>query len=476
MHARYASMPGRPTAGLLRRLARLALLFLPVSLLVIAGLRLPAGSQVLWLGALFQGLAALLVLLTGQGWRIPAGPAQIMLYVIALSWLLLATGGDNDWFLHLAEAILLVVPLGFFGAQCLRDSGAPALRRARQLARRLAERKDWPDDLGDCRFLPEVKALREALHVDADPALTLLNHKNPAVRVAGLSALEFRQSWRPGQPQMVLSLAQRATEPEVRAAAVSTLANTDERGLVEALAEFLTDPSRRVRQAAAEAVLWHTETNWDWVRHPVRMGLAHPNGQDDGPLELGGRPLHDEAVADLKAWAAEKGVLAHRAALTLGAHYTQALAAGSGPELLDGLRDELADPRAPTLLRLELARLLHEHREIDNDLLRKLLTPSSPAPVRLLAVEALLALGDSSEAVAALHDLARLPNREIALATAEVIQRRLGVDLGLPRAQALPPIHSRLAAEVARRVLIWASAQDFPMGEPAGHRHGNGEI
>jgi hypothetical protein len=83
-----------------------------------------------------------------------------------------------------------------------------------------------------------------------------------------------------------------------------------------------------------------------------------------------------------------------------------------------------------------------------------------PAPVRLIAVESLLAQGTSHEALAALHDLARLPNREIALATADVVQRRLGIDLGLPRDQPAPPVHSRTAAEVARRVLGWAVQYD----------------
>ena len=111
-------------------------------------------------------------------------------------------------------------------------------------------------------------------------------------------------------------------------------------------------------------------------------------------------------------------------------------------------------------MRLELARLLAQHRELDGDVMRRLLTTSAPAPVRLLAAEALMAEGHSPEAAAALHELARMPNREIALATAEVVQRRLGVDLGLPRGQPPPPIHSRMAAEVAGRVLAWASQQD----------------
>jgi HEAT repeat protein len=365
--------------------------------------------------------------------------------------------------LHLAQAVLLVVPLAAFANQCLRDSGAPALRRARQLAKRLADRKDWPADLQAVRSLPEVKALREALHIDAEPALALLNHAKPPVRVAALTALEFRQNWRPGQPEMVLHVARRALEPEVRAAAVNALANLDDRFLIEALAEFLSDPSPLVRSAATEALLWNTEQHWEWIRQALRTALANPLYECDGPLNLGGNRLCDEAVTDLTAWATEKGVLAMRAALTLGAHYTLALASGSGPSahLLGSLRRQLSDARTPAMLRLELARLLHQQRELGPDLLRTLLATSAPAPVRLIAVEALLGQqSHSPEAVAALHDLARLPNREIALSTADVLQRRLGVELGLPRGQSLPPTHSRLAAEVARRVLLWATQQD----------------
>jgi hypothetical protein len=104
-----------------------------------------------------------------------------------------------------------------------------------------------------------------------------------------------------------------------------------------------------------------------------------------------------------------------------------------------------------------LARVLHGHRELDVPLLRQLLDPANPTPLRLIAAEALLEHGNSVEAVSTLHDLARLPNREIALGIAQVVQRRLGVDLGLPRNEPLPPLPSRQAAEIARRVQIWAA-------------------
>jgi hypothetical protein len=462
MHAAAFSASGHPHTPFLLRLARVVLLVLPVTLLAVCSLRATGTVRnLLWLGTLFQGLACLLALIGRRGWGEAVSPVAIMLYVIALSWVVLGGVGLDDWFLHLAQAVLLVVPLGLFALQCLRESGASALRRARQLAGRLARRTDWPADLLACRLLPEVKALREALHVDAAPALGLLNDPRPQVRVAALAALEFRQNWRAGQAEIVLHLAQRAEEPEVRAVAVNALANLEDREMIEALAEFLHDRSSLVRQTAAEALLWDTERRWAWIRHAVRRALGDAVCQDDGPLRSPGNLLTPEAVADLTSWATEKGLVGMRAALTLGQHHHQALNAGRDPALVQELGRQLTDARTPAMLRLELARLLHQHRELDPAVLRKLVDPSMPAPVRLLAAEALLNEGQSVEAVAALHDLARLPNREMALATAEVVQRRLGVDLGLTPGQPVP-IHSRMASDVARRVLLWASQQEVP--------------
>ncbi len=453
--------PRESTAGAVARFGRLTILVLPAVLIGLVNLR--AGREadpILWMGALFQAVVCAMAAWSSRLGREPVGPAVIMLYVIALAWMLLGAPPREDWVVYLARSLLLVVPLGVFALQCLRDSGATTLRLARQLAARLGARRDWPADLMACRHLPEVKALREALHLDATPALELLANPRAAVRVAALAALEFRTSWRAGQPEVVLQLAKRAPEPEVRAAAVCALANVEDRLLIESLAELLRDPSPLVRQTTTEALLWNTEGRWHWVRDSVRHALADAAYQEDGPLRLNANALTREAVADLHAWAAEKGLVAYRAALTLGNYFGQVLAAGSAPELLAQLRGQVTDLHTPAVLRLELTRLLHHYRELGEAELRRLVEPTMPAPVRLIAVEALLSQGDSPEALAALHDLARLPNREIALATADVVQRRLGVDLGLPRDEAPPPVQSRSAAEVAWRVLAWASAGD----------------
>ncbi len=459
----HATLPGTTSArqaSFLLLLGHVCLLLLPLTLLLICDIRgSTTAPRLLWLGTVLQSLVCGVLLSWRQGLHAPTAAAIVMLYGAALSWMVLGTTSMNDWFSHLAQAVLLMVPLVYFAVQSLIESGAPALRRARRLANRLAQRRDWPEKLLDCRLLPEVKALREAVHGEAAPALTLLADPRPQVRVAALAALEYRQNWRPGQPQIVLQLAQRAAEPEVRAAAVSALANLQDRNIVEAIAELLHDGSQLVRQTAAEALLENTEKNWPWIRLGVRRALADPACQEDGPLRYEGEPLTAEAVTDLTAWTTEKGVQALRAALTLGSHYNRLLSSSSDAVLVEKLRLQLADGRTSALLRLELARVLYTHRELDDDLLQELIDSHNPAPLRLIAVEALLDKGQSAEASAALHELARMPNREIALGVAQVVQRRLGVDFGLSRDRPLPPLHSSEAAEVARRVLHWAAQQ-----------------
>ncbi len=423
-------------------LGRMAALLFPALVLFLAAIRyLDELNLNLWLGTVFQLLVCLLTFLTRHNSRQPMGPAVVTLYIIALGWLWLGTPYGDDWFLSLAKALLLVVPLSCFSLQILVESGATALRRARRLADRLVARREWPVNLSACRTLPEVKALREAVQIDATPALALLSDPRPEVQVAALAALEFRKVWKPGQEDIVLMAARRTHEPTVRATAVAALGNSDERLMIEALAEFLRDPSWEVRRATAEALLWDAERRWTWIRQTVRRTLDDPACAEDGPLLQEGQMLPHEAVADLTAWVAQKGLLGQRAARTLGVHYARALTECPSEELVVEMRRQLAFPQTPGSLRVELARLLCNAGLLDRSLLEGLLEPANPAPLRLLAVEALLADGQPhSRSVAALRDLARLPNREIALEAAEVVQRRLGVDLGLALSEPPPPI------------------------------------
>jgi HEAT repeat protein len=463
MAALFEQQPGERGLPILSSFFRLLVLLSPTALLLAAALRNHGTSLILWLAVGCQALVIGLNLLGRQNWHSPTGATVILLYLLGLAGM---WWGDNinDWFNSGAKAVLLTIPLVVFGWQTFTDSGAPAIRRAHKLAQRVAQRQEWPADLASCRTLPEVKALRAALSMDASPALALLHHKRPEVRVAALAALEFRKDWRPGHAELVLQFAQRAEQPAVRAAAVTALGNLDDRTVVETVSQFLHDPSWEVRKAAAEALLWDTETRWPWIRFAVRRFLADPLYQNDGSLWHEGQLLNAEAVKDLTAWCAEKGVLALRAAQTLGAHYGRAMTERGDQRLVKNLREQLGDPHTPACLRIELARLLQHHKELDKPLLERMLDPGNPAPLRLVAIETVLAAEMEgavyASAVAALRDLARLPNRELALSTADVIQRRLGVDLGLALGQELPAVHSRQAADVTRRVMAWAVQYD----------------
>lgn len=445
----------------------LIVLFMPSLVLFIASLRLQTSfTPLLYLGTVFQVLGATLALTSRQTWTDLIGTPTIMLYVIALSWLVMAGSGQTDWYYHVALAFLLVTPLILFAAHCLDRSGAIMYRRARHLADRLARRRTWPTDLMECRDLSEVKALRENLHLDASPVLQLLNHSSVQVRVAALATMEFRQSWRPGQTEIVLHTARTAREPVVRATAVLALANTEERQMLEALAEFLWDPSQVVRHAARDGLLWNLEQRWPWIRLLCRQAMSHPATQQDGPLCRENQLFPDEVVSDLFAWSADKGLLALRAASTLAAHYHHVLTLQNNPALPEELRQLVMSPKTPALLRIELTRLLHQHRELDEQTAWKLLDSAMPGPARLLAAEILLAAGHTAEIVLVLRDLARVPNREIALLVADVVQRCLGVELGLLRDQELPPVQSRTALEVVRRLLAWSAKPAMSVSVP----------
>src|SRR5262249_23247922 len=174
MPAQSLARTGHGGSSLLPRIIETTILLLPAALLLMCALRNDGPtSTMLWVGTCFQALVSALSFASRHNRRESMGPSIITLYVIATGWLWLGTRGSGDWFPHLAQALLLVMPLLVFALQILTDSGAPAIRRARSLASALASRRDWPSDLADCRTLPEVKALREALHIDAAPALAL---------------------------------------------------------------------------------------------------------------------------------------------------------------------------------------------------------------------------------------------------------------------------------------------------------------
>ncbi len=456
---------------------RCTILLLPSALLLAAAARGAEPRPWVLLGGLaLQVTLCLLMIISNHSSNQPLGPSIVILYLTAVGWLWF---GDtsNDWFTHLSKGFLIGIPILVFGYQALVESGAPVMRRARGLADRLANRLDWPSDLSQIRALPEVKAFRATLAHDAAPALALLHHPVMEVRVAALAALEFRKEWRPGQAELVMQVAQRSEDPPVRAAAVLALGNLDDRRMIEVLAQFLNDPNREVRRAAVEALMWDSEAHWGWIRFAIRRTMSDPLFKDDGPLLPEGQVLIPEIVKDLTAWCAEKGLISARAAETLAAHYNRLMCEQADPALVTILRQMLADPQSPAVLRLELGRILQIHQVLDLELLEQMLDGGTPATLRLIACETILSQDQESPlkplASSGLRDLARLPNREIALGTADVVQRRLGVDLGIGLGQPLPPISSRHATDIIRRLAVWANQGDDEDLERSGNARGS---
>lgn len=480
MAAYRSSRWSRLIDALVFNTGRAVILLVPAALLLASALR--AWDQKPWLllaGLAFQLIICLLTFLSSRSWSQPIGPSIVTLYLTAVAWLWFGDG-VNDWFTHLSKGVLIGIPILIFGYQTLIESGAPVLRRANGLANRLANRQDWPTDLLQCRALPEVKAFRAALAYDAAPALAMLQNPRVEVRVAALAALEFRKDWRPGQAELVMQIAQRAEEPIVRAAAVLALGNLEDRMMIETLAQFLNDPSREVRRAAVESILWESENRWGWIRFAIRRTMSDPLFKDDGPLLPEGQLLMPEVVKDLTAWCAEKGLISARAGETLAAHYNRLLCEQADPTLVALIRNQLADPQTPAILRLELGRVMQVHQELDEPLLEQLLDPGTPATLRLIACETILSQEQETQlrdtAVAGLRDLGRLPNREIALGTADVVQRRLNVDLGICLGAAsggLPPINSRQATDIIRRLIAWSTQGDEDLEQSGGPRPGS---
>ncbi len=173
-----------------------------------------------------------------------------------------------------------------------------------------------------------------------------------------------------------------------------------------------------------------------------------------------------QAVSDLAAWATEIGPLGVRATQTLALHYSQRLAENPQPSLIAQLKEHVVCTRSSAILRIELANLLHKYDQITPDILEHMLDPTNPAPLRLLAVETMLQQGNGDGAIDVLRQVAKQPNRELALNAAAIVQKYLHIDMGLAVGQPTPAIHTRQAAEVTRRIIAWASATTEEVEQP----------
>jgi hypothetical protein len=256
-----------------------------------------------------------------------------------------------------------------------------------------------------------------------------------------------------------LKAAADADEEDVRAAAVLATANVEDRFLVENVANYLADPSPKVRRAASEALLWDLENRWSWIGHAVRKALANPEATGDSVNVFAYLALPSAAVDDMISWTTEKGLLAHRAATVLAGYYTKRLEVDSDGEVCRKLCRAIARPQLAPALRIELARVLCARQQLSPEAAMAMLDAANSVPLRLIAAESLLQQSQFDLVKPTLLDLARIPNRELALATARVVQRFMGVDLGLTLSEPLPALNTRQAQDVVIRLIRWSQEQ-----------------
>jgi hypothetical protein len=234
------------------------------------------------------------------------------------------------------------------------------------------------------------------------------------------------------------------------------LANVDDAQLASTITVYLRDASPDVRRAAAEALLWDADRRWLDIRQGVREAFSDPRCVDDGPLPISST-IPTQLMVDLSIWAGQSGLIATRATTTLISYFHRELNQNPSPELVDALATKVRDGKISSSLRVEYAQLLADQHFVDGDFWRLLLNAGQPSFLRLLAAGALLREGQDAAAVEALRDVAKVPNREIALQIAAIVQKFLRFDMGLPLGGTVPEAHSKLAAEVARRVIEWAA-------------------
>jgi HEAT repeat protein len=334
--------------------------------------------------------------------------------------------------------------------------GGGGTRRVRILISQLLQRSEWPAVYSDYRYCPVIKSLRDGLRDNATPVLPLLAHEDPRIQIAALTALEFHPNWRKGQAEAVLQRATFTNQPAVRAAALLALANVVKTRHLMSIVQYLRDPAEEVRRAAAIAVLSDVGNRWADVRGQIRLALAAPHAARDGPLPCSGG-LPQAAIDDLMMWSCESGPVGKRATQTLVRHCKKAIHDDGTPEAIARVAAMVANSKVPPAIRVEMAHRLQEAEAFPSEVAARLLGPANPTMLRVIAAGVLLSVRPDPQAVAVLREAAKQPNREITLAAAGLVQKYLGVDLGLPVGGQLPKINTREAADITRRVLKWAS-------------------
>lgn len=440
---------------------RWAAFVLPSLLLLTQVLLAPAEGQ-FWLLVGFGVSAGAGLLALSLFRELPTARfSMFFLSLVALPWLFIPQPLGNSYLQSASQAVLIATSLIGFISYWLERSGALRYRKARKLAQKIARKTDWPSELLRCKDLPEVKAFKEAIRYDAGPALNLLDHAHPGVRIVALSAMEYRSHWTIGQTNEIMRLLETDRVPEVRLQAIRALGSQRDRRTTELMANALADSEEMVRTAAAELLFSKAERRsrdkrWQWMRNGVRHALSSSFMTDQGSILQDGQTLSGEAVADFVAWVGDRGPLGARSAETLGMHYGR-LMREEPEETTKELVELVENAQTPALLRVQLAKLISTQYKGDMKLMEKLLGAGNPVPLRQMAAETLLIrTGRHPEALSALRDIAKLGNRELALDTARIVQHCLNIDLGMAIGQPMPHPASPRAADITRKLLQWA--------------------
>lgn len=436
--------------------------FLLPSILLLTQVLLASSESQFWPLVGFGIVAAISLLALSVFRQVPnAKFSAFFLSILAIPFFFFFPLSPNSLVNDISQVLILFSAIAGFTAFWLQRSGSLMYRKARLLSNRLEHKADWPQELIRCKDVPEVKAFRDAIRYDASPALKLLEHTHPGVRIAALSALEFRSHWTVGQTNEVIRLIEIDRVPEVRLMAIKALGTQRDRRVTEVIANALCDQDEDVRHAAAEMLFSKSERRsrdrrWQWMRNGVRLALSSNFMTDQGPIITEGQTLSNEAISDFVSWVGDRGPLGMRAAETLGEHYGRLMR--EEPE--ESARDILSlveNPQTPALLRVQLAKLISSDYKGDLKLMEKLLGAGNPVPLRQMAAEKLLMrTGRHPEALATLREVARLGNRELALDTARIVQHCLNIDLGIAIGQPMPHPASPRAADITRKLLQWA--------------------
>ncbi len=436
--------------------------FLLPSVLLLAQVLLASSESQFWPLVGFGIVAAISLFALSAFRQVPSAKfSALFLSILAIPFFFFFPLSPNTLVNSLSQVLILFVGLLGFAAYWLQRSGAFMYRKARLLSNRLELKSDWPPELIRCKDVPEVRPFREAIRYDASPALKLLEHTHPGVRIAALSALEFRSHWTVGQTNEVLRLIEIDRAPEVRMMAIKALGTQRDRRVTEVIANSLCDQDEEVRHTAAEMLFSKAERRsrdrrWQWMRNGVRLALSSNFMTDQGAIIREGQTLSNEAISDFVSWVGDRGPLGMRSAETLGEHYGRLMR--EEPE--DSAREIFSlveNPQTPALLRVQLAKLISSDYKGDLKLMEKLLGAGNPVPLRQMAAEKLLIrTGRHPEALATLREVARLGNRELALDTARIVQHCLNIDLGIAIGQPMPHPASPRAADITRKLLQWA--------------------